>query len=544
MLRDTLARSEPLLLFTVIALGFLLGEVRVRTFRLGVSGVLFVGLAFGAWRGAEEAPLAVAPQLTQIGLILFVYAVGLTSGPGFFDSFRRRGVQYNAAVGAALIAAAAVAWGAGRVLGLTPGQVAGVFCGALTNTPALAAATELARDLPGADARAPAVGYSMAYPLGVIGGLLAFEVFARLRRAAFTREVAAAAGAAAAAAKPVSANFEVRNPRLFGQAIGALRVREEAGVVISRHRHGDTLAIPTKYSVLQEGDVVVAVGAAEAVARAEAYFGARSREHLEHVSERIAMRRTLVSRRELAGRRIGDLELERRFNAQVTRLRRADIDFVPSEDTTLELGDRLRVVMPAEKSAEVTAFFGDSERSIAELDYTALTLGIALGVLLGLVPLPLPGGARVALGFAGGPLVAGLVLGRLGRTGPLLWSIPLEANQAIRHIGLLIFLAGVGLMAGDKFFASLSGTGPLMIAVGALTTATASAVALALLHGWAGATAIGAMGAASGMQTQPATLAKAHEMARSDEIYVAYATTYPVAMVGKILLAQVLLLIG
>jgi putative transport protein len=544
VLRDTLAGSEPLLLFSVIALGFLLGEVRIRTFRLGVSGVLFVGLFAGAWHGEGDVPLAVAPQLAQVGLILFVYAVGLTSGPGFFDSFRRRGLQFNVAVCASLVAAAAVAWGAGRGLGLTPGQVAGLYCGALTNTPALAAATELAKELPGLDPGAPAVGYSLAYPFGIIGALLAFECFARLRRRALQAEIAAAASAADATVRPVSANFEVRNPALFGQAIGALRVRDTAGVVISRHRHADVLAIPTKYSVLHEGDVVVAVGTAEAMRQAEAYFGARSREHLEHVNDRIVMRRTLVSRRELAGRRLGDLELERRFNAQVTRLRRADIDFVPTEDTTLELGDRLRVVMPADQSAEVTAYFGDSERSIAELDYTALTLGIALGVLLGLVPLPLPGGARIALGFAGGPLVAGLLLGRLGRTGPLLWALPLEANQAIRHIGLLIFLAGVGLMAGGQFLDTLSGAGPRVLLVGALTTVVASGVALFLLHAWAGAPAVATLGATSGMQTQPATLAKAHELAASDEIYVAYATTYPVAMVGKILLAQALLLWG
>lgn len=544
MLRDVLAQSEPLLLFVVIALGFLLGEIRLGTFRLGVSGVLFAGLLFGAWRPEGTAPFSIAPQVSQVGLILFVYAVGLTSGPGFFNSLRRSGLRYNTAVVIALVAGAGVTWGIGHLLGLSNGHIVGVFCGGLTNTPALAAATELAITQVHADPAAPAVGYSMAYPFGVIGGILAFELFVRIHRAAFQRERADANAAAAAGTRPVTGNFEVRNPALFGQAIGALRVHEEAGVIVSRHRHGDSLSIPTKYTVLSEGDVVVAVGTAESLARAEAYFGARSSEHLEHVSDRIVMRRILVSSRALAGKDIASLELDRRFNAQITRLRRADIDFVPSDDTTLELGDRLRVVMPADKAQAVGAFFGDSERSVAELDYTALTLGISMGVLLGMVPIPLPGGAAVALGFAGGPLIAGLILGRQGRTGPLLWSIPLEANQAIRHIGLLFFLAGVGVMAGEKFLHTLSGSGLQLIALGVLTTSITTALTLLLLRHWAGATVTSAIGATSGMQTQPATLAKAYELTQSDETYVAYATTYPVAMVGKILLAQLLLLFG
>jgi putative transport protein len=544
MLREVLAQSESLLLFVVIALGFLLGEIRWGSFRLGVSGVLFAGLVFGAWRAGDSAPLSIAPQISQVGLILFVYAVGLTSGPGFFNSFRRRGVHYNLAVIVALVIGAGLTWGAGKLLGLSLGHIVGVFCGGLTNTPALAAATELAKELGHQDPTAPAVGYSMAYPFGVLGGIIAFELFVRAYRPAFQRERAEAAAVAATGVKPVTGNFEVRNPALFGQAIGALRIHEEAGVIVSRHRHGESLTIPTKYTVLHEGDVVVAVGNAESLARAEAYFGARSGEHLEHVNDRIAMRRVLVSSRALAGKTIGELELDRRFNAQITRLRRADIDFVPGDDTPLELGDRLRVVMPLEKSQAVSAYFGDSERSIAELDYTALTLGISLGVLLGMVPIPLPGGAHMALGFAGGPLIAGLFLGRQGRTGPLLWSIPLESNQAIRHIGLLFFLAGVGVMAGDKFLETLSGSGLQLIGLGMLTTSVTTVLTLLLLRHWAGATVTSAVGATSGMQTQPATLAKAFELSQSDETYVAYATTYPVAMVGKILLAQLLLLFG
>jgi len=543
-LRDLLLRSEPLLLFLVIGLGYLVGQIRIRGFGLGIAGVLFVGLFFGGWRTENSEPFKIAPQVTEIGLILFVYAVGLTTGPGFFDSLKSRGLRFNVAVVGSLVLGAAATLVLGRTLSLSVGQISGVYCGGLTNTPALAAATELMHRSGIGDPNDPAVGYSMAYPYGVVGGLLAFQLFIAIYRKAFDKERAESEARLKAASRLVTGNFEIRNPALYGKPIGELRVQDEIGVIISRHRHAGKVGIPTKYTILNEGDAVVVVGSEAKVKAAVGYFGAESKDHLEWIRESITMRRILVSRKALAGCTIESLELDRRFNAQVTRLRRADIDMVPTQDTVLELGDRLRVVMPSDKSADVAKYFGDSERQISELDYTALTLGISAGVLIGMIPIPVPGGTSVSLGFAGGPLIAGLILGKLGRTGPIVWSIPLEANHALRHIGLLFFLAGVGVTAGNRFFQTLSTTGWQLVLLGVVATTLTTALTLFLLRHFGRGTIISAIGATSGMQTQPATLARAYELSGSDETYVAYATTYPVAMVGKILIAQLLILIG
>lgn len=543
--RDLLVKSEPLLLFVVIGIGFLVGQIRVRGFGLGVAGVLFVGLFFGGWRPEGAPPLAIAQEVREVGLILFVYAVGLTSGPGFFDSLKARGIRFNIAVIISLALGAVVTLFVGHLMSMPVGQISGVYCGGLTNTPALAAVTELIKGTPSfGDANDPAVGYSMGYPFGVIGGLLSFQVFVWLYRSAFAKERAESEAKLRAASKVATANYEVRNPKIFGKPIGELRIQDVTGVIISRHRHGDKVGVPTKYTILNEGDVVVVVGPEAKINAAVEFFGAESKERLEWIPESIAMRRILVSRKELAGRTVGELELDRRFNAQVTRLRRADIDMIPTADTVVELGDRLRVVMPGEKAADVAKYFGDSERQISELDYTALTLGISLGVLIGMIPIPMPGGSSVSLGFAGGPLVAGLILGKLGRTGPVVWSIPLEANHALRHIGLLFFLAGVGVMAGGRFLQALAGNGWQLIILGAVATTVTTALSLFLLRYYGHATIITALGATSGTQTQPATLARAYELSKSDETYVAYATTYPVAMVGKILIAQLIVIIG
>lgn len=542
-LRQIFLSSEPLLIFMVIGLGFLVGQIKIRGFSLGVAGVLFVGLAIGAWAPPGEEPFHIAEQIIEVGLILFVYAVGLTSGPGFFASFRLRGVRFNLAVTFSLLVGAVLTFLMGRSFQLPIGQIAGVFCGGLTNTPALAAVTELIKTTNPDHVSDPTVGYSLAYPFGVMGGLLAFQLFTWIFQKQFHQEKAQALSATEGPMKLLVKNFEIRNPNLFDRAIGELRVQEKTGVIISRLRHGSMVVVPTKYTHLREGDVVIVVGTQENIDRARDYFGVESTENLESVQD-IEMRRILVSRKQTVGLTIKELELDQKFNAQITRLRRADIEIVPSPDTMIELGDRLRVVMPKDKAAQVSEFFGDSERGIAELDYTAITLGISLGVLVGMIPIPLPGGGRVALGFAGGPLLVGLILGKLGRTGPLVWSIPLEANQALRHIGLLFFLAGVGVTAGGSFQEALSSSGVQLFLLGMLTTSVTTSLTLFLLRYFGKASVIGAMGATSGMQTQPATLARAYEMSQSEETYVAYATTYPVAMIGKILLAQLILIIG
>lgn len=543
-LRELLQESQPLLLFLVIGIGYLLGQIKIKGIGLGIAGVLFVGLAFGAWQPEGMEPLHIAEEVRVVGLILFVYAIGLSSGPGFFTALRQNGVRFNLAVLAALVLGAIVALVCGRLLGVSSGLASGAFCGGLTNTPALAAVTQMMNAHHPELAMQPTLGYSLSYPFGVLGGLFAFQVLVTLNNAQYAQEESARDAALSDGGKPLSRNYEIRNPKLFGKALGELRVQDATGLIVSRVRHGDEVMVPTKYTAFHEGDVVVAVGKQSHLDKAVEYFGAVSLEHLESNRERIEMRRVLVSNKKLVGKTIEELELDRRFNAQITRLRRADLDIVPTAMMTIELGDRLRIVMPKESVSDVTQFFGDSERHIAELDYTAITLGICLGVLVGMIPIPIPGGASLSLGFAGGPLIVALVLGKIGRSGPIVWSIPHESNMALRHIGLLFFLAGVGVSAGGLFLRAIEETGWQLILLGFLITTITTATTMLLLRTFAGGSVFATLGATSGMQTQPATLARAHELTRSDQVYITYATTYPVAMIGKILLAQIIVLLG
>lgn len=542
-LRQIFASSEPLLLFCVIGLGYIVGKFKYKGFSLGIAAVLFVGILFGGWQPKGSAPFAISKELSEVGLILFVYVIGITSGAGFFESFRRRGIRFNIAILASLLAGALFTFILGRLMKLPFGQVAGVFCGSLTNTPALAALTEVITNSGAANPADAAVGYSIAYPFGVICGILCFNYFFGLYKDK-PREKQAAEAAAASAPRLEVNNFKVTNPDLFNRAIGELNIRQNIGVMISRLRHGDKVVVPNKYTVLQQNDLIVAVGSPSDMARAEKYFGEVSSEKLEMESQNIDMRRILVSSRDVAGKTIGELDLDRKFSATITRLRRADVEIVASPEMTIEMGDRLIVVMPSERAEAVAKFFGDSVRGLAEIDYTALTLGICLGVLVGMFPFPLPGGHKISLGFAGGPLIVGLLLGRMSRTGPFVWSMPLEVSQSLSHIGLLFFLAGVGVRAGGPFWSAISTTGWKLFLLGAGTSAISTIATLFLIYYFAHGTAAQAMGAASGMQTQPATLTCAYDLSKSSDVYIAYATVYPVSMIGKIILAQMIFIIG
>lgn len=534
-----LSKSELLLMFLTIVLGLGLARVQLAGVRLGPSAVLFAGIAISAWL-APKGELHIAHQVKELGLVLFVYCIGVSSGPSFFATFRSNGLRLNISAAAALLVAAGCAIGAGYFLKLDAGHVAGLFAGALTNTPALGAATEALAGSPAA-AHA-ALAYSVAYPFGVLGAVL------RLRRHALTnaKELAEQRekNRALVAGELITRNFEISNDAVVGKSIGELRVRDEVGVLISRTgRPGESL-VPTKYTPLKKGDLVTVVGPKDAMERALPFFGTASSRRLEASRERVDMRRILVSRRALVGKTLDELELDKRFNAQVTRVRRGDLDMFPSDHTRLQIGDRLRVVAPVERLPELSDFFGDSYKEIAHIDLIALSLGITAGLLVAQVPIPMPGGA-LSLGIAGGPLLVGLALGQLGSFGPFVWTIPDEASITMRELGLVCFLAAVGVGAGSQLRTVALAEGFQLFAAGAVITFATVTVALLLFSKLAKADVITALGAATGTQTQPAALAVAHELSgQSEQTYVAYAIVYPVAMIGKILIAQLLTRLG
>jgi putative transport protein len=527
MMLETLAHSPVLTLFLVIGIGYLVGEASLFGFRLGVAGVLFAGLAFGAL----SKDLALPEIVSTLGLIIFVYSIGIQSGPAFFAGLKRQGARYSLLAVGGVALGAAIAALLGYLLHLNPARAAGLFCGALTNTPALAAAQERLRSA-GEPAGDVTVAYSVAYPFGVVGVLLCFQ---------FARRFFAVAGETAAEASEILVrDFVVKNPGVAGRTIEEiLSLHRDPGFVVSRVSHAGRVDLATPDTRLALDDIVAVVGEEEALERAQQIFGQSAEERIEEDRSQLDYRRVFVSSPEVVGRRIRDLDLERTHRCTITRLRRGDIDLAPAPDTILEYGDRVRVVSRRENFAAVAKLFGDSIRGTAETDFGSVALGMVLGVLLGNVPLPLPGGAVVRLGLAGGPLLAALVLGKLERTGRLTWTIPLSANLTLRQVGLLLFLATVGTRAGAGLLQTLQENGVALLAVGALITVAVAGSVLLLGRRWR-IPLDELMGVVAGVQTQPACLAYAANLTRTDRPNVGYAAVYPAAMIAKIVFAQLL----
>ncbi len=523
----TLLADEPVLtLFLVAALGSLLGRVRVRGVALGVAAVVFAGLAVSAL-----VPAAALPEIVVVlGLSIFVYAVGLASGPSLRHVLRGGGGRVVAGAAAVLVVTAAAVVGLAALLGVDGAGAAGAFAGALTNTPTLATVVDR---LGAAGGDAAVVAFSITYPLGMAVTLLA------------TARAVRGAGGGAEELTRVTVTL-ARDVGDVATLLGDQRSR----VTVVRVRRGPAAVAPeddvvaTPDTELREGWTVTLLGAPAAVDEVASRAGGARRADAFEDRRNLDFRRVWVTERGVVGRTIGDLRLPARREATITRVARGDVEWLAADDDVLQLGDRVTLVAPTDRLEAVADELGDEVRRTSEFDVLTFGLGVVLGILLGTVPVPL-GPVTLQLGFAGGPLVAGLVLGALVRTGPLLWQVPQSASVTLRQLGLVLFLAGVGTRAGPAFVDALGS--PLLLQVLALG-ATAIAVPVVATMVWQrraldslgrvtdGPSALA--GLVAGITSQPAALALAEDRAAGQDALLGYATVFPVAMVGKILLGQ------
>lgn len=534
-----LGQNPLLLLFLVTAIGYPLGRIRVAGTSLGVASVLFAGLAVGAIDPSLKLPEIVY----LLGLVLFIYTVGLASGPGFVASLRRKGLRDNALVALVLVLAGVATWAFGRWLKLETPLIAGLFCGGLTNTPALAAAIETLK-LNGISGDAATVGYSIAYPVGVIGPILAIAIAQRLWHTDYAQEARDLRDLAVSSQEIAVRTIEVTQREATGTRLKDLSSAFDWSVVFTRVLRGRDLTLSRGHTRLQIGDLITAVGSPEQLDEVTRVLGRDSPVPLETDRTLLDHRHVFVSNRALAGRRLSDIDMQlwRRFGAVVTRVRRGDVELLPRASMVLELGDRIRVLASRERLDGASEFFGDSYRALSEIDVMGFSLGLAAGLALGMLPIPLPGGTTLRLGFAGGPLVAGLLLGARGFTGPVVWTVPYSANLTLRQIGLVLFLAGIGTRAGYSFISTVSSAGGLrLLLVGAAITTLAVLLMLWVGHRLMRIPMSLLTGMVAGTQTQPAVLGFAVEQTGNDLPHVGYATVYPLATIGKIIVVQLLL---
>jgi putative transport protein len=522
--RVILEHSPLLALFAAIGLGYALGQISIAGFSLGVGAVLFAGLGLGALAPGSAPPALVS----SIGLAMFLYGVGIQYGPAFFAGLRGPGLIWNVIGAAGVIASLAMALGLGRALGVAPEHSMGLFAGGMTCTPALQAAIDAAGN------RDPAVGYSVAYPLGVAGPILCLFVFTRLFRARV----------APAPAPPQP--MEITLEGLQDITVAELTHRLPPGVHLAAIRHGGASRLPDPLARVGAGDGVLLVGQPDVVEEARRVLGRVDPGRFVKDRGALDVVNVFVSRPAVVGTAIGDLRFPDGMAANVAGVRRGDTLLTTANDLVLEYGDRVIAIVPRESIPGVRTFFGDSLKSAAEFSYVSVGLGMSLGVLLGLGKFPLPGLGTFSLGLAGGPLLVALVLGRMGRSGSLSWHLPLAANLTLRSFGLTLFLAAVGLGSGAPFAQTVSTAGALFLALGTATVLAGFVVVILLGQYALRMSTDDLFGVVSGTAGNPAILAYANQAVKSDRLDIAFATIYPSMTILKIVCAQVatILLVG
>ncbi len=537
-----------LVLCAVVACGLSLGALKIRGVGLGVAGVLFSGLAFGHFGLNIDA--GVRHFLQEFGLILFVYTIGMQVGPGFLDSLRRHGLSLNLAAAAIVILGAAITLGLSRLLRIDMVAAVGIFAGATTNTPALGAAQEALKNIPGITPESsalPGLGYAVAYPFGILGIIIAMLLIRALFRINVPGELEAFRAAQRSGQSPVQrVSLVVENANLDGMRLREIPGLASGGVVISRVRRAGAaeVAAATPDTVLRVGDSVVAVGEAPRVEELRVVMGRRAEEDLTIAPGPVRQRRIIVTHRPMVGRTIRELSVHTLAGVTITRMTRAGVELSVAPDRRLQFGDMLMAVGTEEDLGRARAALGDSVQQLNHTSLIPIFVGIALGVLVGSYPISIGGmPAPLRLGLAGGPLLVAIILSRVGRVGPLLWHMPVNANFLLREIGITLFLSCVGLKAGSQFAQTLlDGDGLLWMACGAVVTlAPLLLVGLALRAIWS-TNYLAICGLLSGSMTDPPALAFANGVTNSDAPSVAYATVYPLTMLLRIVLAQVLVL--
>ena len=555
------AQNPLLLVFAVVALGYPISKLRVAGASLGVSSILFAGVALGALivvpelDGATRQHLSLEMKLVyELGLAIFVYAMGLGIAHSFWAAFSREGIRKNATVLIVLGISAFVVAGLARLLTATGlfacnGRfAAGLYAGAFTNMPALAGVIEALRRQ-GADALAiaqPIVANAIAYPIGVMVPMMSIVLSRRWFKVDLQEEAKGLLHEHAGAGRLVAATLEVTEAG-EGMTHVDLRDRANCKVVFSRLQRDGVIRIAPLDLELRRGDRLLVVGSSEDVARAVRALGRESDAALQYDLREFDSARVFVSNYEVIGRPLRELQLPEKHNGILTHLRRGDLWFVPDADTVLELGDRVRVVTPRDNLRAMEEFFGDSYRELSEASFLTFAMGLAAGLALGQVPIPLGHGIIFRLGFAGGPLLAGLILGRYHRIGPFVWNIPYSANHTIRQFGLVLFAAGIGIISGEGFrFIIGSNFAVLPVFIGAALVVCLAADLMACFIGYRlFRIPLNVLyGILAGMYTQPVVLGYANQQTRNELPNVGFATVYPLATVLKIVLAQVLLVLA
>lgn len=525
--------------------GILLGKIKIFNVKLGIAGVLFAGILLGHL--GAEINAEILHFIKEFGLILFVFSIGLDIGPRFISSFKNNGITINVLASSVVFSGFGLAILISFIYGIDVEVIAGILSGAVTNTPSLGAA-QLVLGEQLADGKTAVetsgMAYALAYPFAIIGIILVMILIRIFFRISISNEISEYNHhITGLSGKAESIHVCVTNPNIVGKTVGELQTSLDSEFVFSRIQRNGEFLVPQKNFELQKDDVLYGVSTHEHFSELELKIGIlRKNERLE-ISGNLTMRHVVVTNKALAGKTLQQIGLSEQYPANITRIFRAGNEMLPHKKTTLEFGDTVRVVAEKHSIDTVTKYLGNSQKSLQHPNLLPLFIGIALGVIVGSIPIFIPGlPVPAKLGLAGGPLIVALILGHKGRIGAFDFYMTPSANLFIRELGIVLFLACVGLSSGAQFWETLINGGYAWMLYGAIVTVV-PLIVIGIIARSMRINYLTICGVLAGSMTDPPALEFANSIAPSQAQATAYATVYPFTMFLRILLAQILVLI-
>jgi putative transport protein len=531
---QNLLAEQMLVLFAILAIGSWLGQFSWRGMSLGTAGVLFTAMVFGHFG------LSVPREVQDLGLLLFVYAVGISAGPRFFRAFRRHGIRYVLIALVTVTAGALATVGVALLFNLPADLAAGLYTGALTCTPGLAAAVDIAeRALPGAGATI-SVGYGVAYPFSMISVVLLVQFLPRLLRRNLRHEEAAWLAERSIETPDLQVKtFRLTNPNCAGKRVAQINPHRMARANISRVKRGEAVFAAGPDVKLELGDVVMVVGPVEELEKLQLLLGEETHERMD-VNTTVLSMDVEVAEESLTGKTLASMRLWEQYTLVITRIRRQGLEIAPTGNATLEMGDQIRVVGDRDAVEVFVKLVHGAPRRAEETSMVPFLIGLVLGIAVGSIPVNLPNGITIKLGMAGGAFIVSLLVGHFGKIGPFHMYVPAAAKNLSRELGLMLFLAGAGTNAGSHFVEVLQTEGWQLLLAGALVTIISLVVGLLLMNRIYRLNLLATMGALCATMTNPPGLGAANAQTETDLPSLSYASVYPTALIFKILLAQIL----
>lgn len=540
------AAHTVFVLALLTAIGLYLGNIKVGGISLGIAGVLFAGLLFGHLGiGLNEH---VSDFAREFGLILFVYTIGLQVGPGFFSSLKNQGLRSNLLAGGVVFTGWITAIIIFKLSGIELGAIVGILAGATTNTPSLGAAQQALRlspEMTNEMVQLPAMGYAVAYPMGILGIIIVMFIVRWFFKVNVTEEVAQVVGDLEKTRKNISTlNIIIENQNLDGRKIGEIPSYGQLGVVISRLMRGNELLTPTTETILKTGDLIHAVGTPDKLQELLLITGKITGIDLKSVTGHLASKRIVITKNSAVGKTIGDLSFTQDYQITISRISRAEVEFTGSPNIRLQLGDTVIAVGTDKDLEQFARTVGNSPKQLDHPQLIPFFIGISLGIFIGMIPFSIPGvPAPVKLGLAGGPLIIALILSRLGRLGPLNFYMPISANFMLREVGITLFLACVGLKSGHSFISTILAGGWVWIIYGAIITFVPLLIIGLIARKVMKMNYVTICGILSGSMTDPPALAFANKMTNSDTPSLSYASVYPFTMILRVLSTQLMVIL-